>query len=283
MTIKKSAFSGSWYPSSSAECEKEIALFLKSSLISNVPEADYSAGISPHAGWYFSGAIACNVIRLLKGDVAPDLIVLFGKHMHKNSPATILASGSCETPFGYLDIDTRFAENFSARVEIKKELPEHFVAENTIELQLPFIKYFFGDVKIAVIGVPPNPDALVLGQRVVQSAKEMNISLKIIGSTDLTHYGSNFGFSPHGFGEDAVEWVKQKNDRAMIHEMLSLDGENILNQSQKNQNACCGGAVAATVAAAKELGLDSGHEVAYATSHDLSPGDSFVGYTGIVY
>ena len=49
-----------------------------------------------------------------------------------------------------------------------------------------------------------------------------------------------------------------------------------------SRTRCCAGAAATAIETAKNLGADSAHELVYATSYDKSPGDSFVGYVGIV-
>ena len=63
---RKPSFSGSWYPANASECEKEIQAFLKEPGFQAIPQADYIGGIVPHAGWYFSGSLACRVISALK-------------------------------------------------------------------------------------------------------------------------------------------------------------------------------------------------------------------------
>lgn len=281
--IKKMDFAGAWYPETAKECEKQIDQFTRSSDFIIPPAKEYSACISPHAGWYFSGKIACNVIKHLKSEDHVDVIVLFGKHLHGLSPATILTNCILETPFGNLEIDNDFSEELIKRLELNIETALSFKPDNTIELQLPFIKYFFPNTKIIVIGAPLKKLSIEIGQTVVTVAKKSGTNIKIIGSTDMTHYGDNFGFTPAGFGPGAVEWVKHKNDQKMIEAMMSLNGDEVLKQASENYNACCGGAVASTVAAAKELGCLSGQVVAYSSSYDLSPGDSFVCYGGLVY
>ncbi len=283
MDIKKADFAGSWYPASSFECEQKIKSYMKTACFKGLTGKEYYAGISPHAGWYFSGSIACNVISLLDGEVEPDLIIIFGKHMHKQSTAGILANASCETPFGDLLTDDDFAEVLVNRLPLNKENVATFTPENTIELQLPFIKYFFGDVKIAIIGVPPSDSSIEIGKIVVNICKSMGLTAKIIGSTDMTHYGDNFSFTPVGTGQKAVEWVRDVNDKKMIDAMISMDGKKILHEAEINNNACCSGAVAATASAARALGIDSGEKVIYSSSYELSPGESFVGYSGIIY
>ena len=85
--MRRSLFAGSWYPDNAAGCEKEINAFLKE--VDYTPPADRSlvGGIVPHAGWYFSGSIACNVIHLLKEAKPTDVVVIFGMHLHPGSPS----------------------------------------------------------------------------------------------------------------------------------------------------------------------------------------------------
>jgi AmmeMemoRadiSam system protein B len=57
----------------------------------------------------------------------------------------------------------------------------------------------------------------------------------------------------------------------------------VIDEALARQNACCAGAAATAIEAAKHLGADRAESIAYATSYDKSPGDSFVGYVGIVF
>ena len=79
MNTRKAVFSGSWYPATASECEKEIKSFLAETRFHQTPDRGYIGGIVPHAGWYFSGSLACNVISALrepKERTAPDAIVI---------------------------------------------------------------------------------------------------------------------------------------------------------------------------------------------------------------
>ena len=64
--------------------------------------------------------------------------------------------------------------------------------------------------------------------------------------------------------------------------MLALKPEEVIIEAQASHNACCAGAAATAIEAAISLGANQADEIAYATSYDKSPGDSFVGYVGIV-
>jgi hypothetical protein len=284
MAVRKSILAGSWYPATASECEREINAFVKEfEGIKEKPENTFCGGIVPHAGWYFSGSIACNVIKRLSLPPQPDVLVIFGMHLHTNSSNYIMTQGAWETPFGDIEIEPAVAEKLADQFPFLIETPERFVQDNTIEVQLPFVKYFFKSTPIVPIGVPPTMASLDIGKAVAEISKHSGLTMKVIGSTDLTHYGANYGYSPKGLGPKAREWVEQENDANMVDTILAMDAHGILKQAREHQNACCSGAVATAVTAAKAMGAQKAHELAYATSYNKSPGDSFVGYVGVLF
>jgi AmmeMemoRadiSam system protein B len=283
MQARKATFAGSWYPGRPSACEKEITDFLEGTEKKPAGGKAWVGGIVPHAGWYFSGKIACNVIHNLVSEIPPDVIVVFGMHLHPGSPAYIMTEGTWETPFGNLPIASELAQNLTQAFDFEIETTTRYHQDNTIELQLPFIKYFFSDVAIVPIGVPPTRKSLEIGQAVAHLSAELGLRINVIGSTDLTHYGTNYGFAPRGAGSRAVEWVRDKNDRRVIEAMLAMQPEQVIAEALENSNACCAGAAATALAAGKALGSEKAELLAYATSYDKSPGDSFVGYVGILF
>jgi AmmeMemoRadiSam system protein B len=283
MTVRNADFAGSWYPAGSAACEKEIRSFLAQEGFSRDIDNEYIGGIVPHAGWYYSGAIACNVIKALSTGSAPDAVVVFGMHLHPDSPCYIMPEGSWETPFGEIDIHAELAGQLTDRFAFQIEGPRNYAQDNTIELQLPFIKYFFKDAKLVPIGVPPNPASLEIGESVARIAADLGIRVIVIGSTDLTHYGNNYGFTSHGTGSSAVDWVRNTNDRRLIDAIVEMAPEKVISEALTSHNACCAGAVSTAIAAAKGMGATRAEPIVYATSYDKSPGDSFVGYVGVVF
>jgi AmmeMemoRadiSam system protein B len=133
------------------------------------------------------------------------------------------------------------------------------------------------------MGVPPARSSLEIGRTIVDIAKLLDLRIKVIGSTDLTHYGRNYGFVSEGTGEQALDWVRNQNDRRIIDRMLEMDAEKVIREALANHNACCAGAAATAIETAKHLGAERAASIGYATSYDKSPGDSFVGYVGIVF
>lgn len=278
--IRKAMFAGTWYPADAGACEKKIQSFLRT--MPWTPDDRTRVGaVVPHAGWDFSGKIACNTIRRLQASDV-DAIVVFGMHLHAQSSRYMMGNGAWETPFGALDIDEALAEALAAKFSFIQETASNFTMDNTIELQLPFIKYFFSQARILPLGVPPAEQTLEIARSVVDLAKHLGRKIKVIGSTDLTHYGAHYGFTGHGSGPEAVQWVLQ-NDRRVIDLMLELDARQVIAEARTNHNACCSGAAAAALEAGRRMGAVRAELVSYATSNDVRPSSNFVGYAGIVF
>ncbi len=286
MEIKTADFAGSWYPRDEKECERAIQGFLKEK--SGPLKGDFTAGIVPHAGWVFSGSIACRVTASLvpvkEGD-AVDTVALFGCHMHEHSQSYVMGSGGVETPFGVIEVDAELAGCLASdsNLGLQSISPLKFPRENTLELQYPFIKYFFPNARILIAGVAPSSLAARIGRAAAAHAMDLNRNIKVIGSTDMSHYGPGFGFTPAGTGPKAVDWVTTQNDAKAMAAMESMDEDAILAQGLERHNMCCPGAVAAAVAAAKKMGAAKAVVLDYATSFETSRSDSFVGYSGLLY
>ena len=279
MKRKRASFKGAWYPASAGECENSIKSFLKEK--GGPLKGRFPGGIVPHAGWIFSGSIACRVIASLEQGV--DAVILFGVHMRPDAKPFILAGGAWETPFGDLPVHEELAGHISRQEKIQSVSPGSFPDENTIELQLPFVKYFFNDTPIVTVGVPPSDAAERIGKAACDAAQALGLTIAVIGSTDMTHYGAAFGFSPAGTGEKAYRWVKEENDRAGIEAIMAMDPGRIVKEGLVSQNMCCAGAAAAATAAAKKIGAGRAVETDYSSSFEKSPGDSFVGYSGVLF
>ena len=155
MIPRRPAFSGSWYPDNAHECRQQIEQFLADADRQPDMPGEARAGVVPHAGWFYSGAVACQVIQAMSEGEIPDAIVLFGMHMHPSQRPIIMAQGAWGTPLGPLPIADNLANYLTERFEFSIETPHDPNRDNTIELQLPFIRYYFGEIPILPIGVPP--------------------------------------------------------------------------------------------------------------------------------
>ncbi len=289
MTIREPVVAGRFYPASKSECIREIESYL-----ANIPTAAKRtektvAGIVPHAGWAFSGSTALLTLLNVKANSNPSTFLMYGAHTQYISKATIISEGAWRTPLGNIAIDEVLAQNLieEAAGKLIAVRQNHDFLDQTVEVQLPFIKYLFPEAQFVPIAVPPDDNASLLGQTIGQTIAKTGKEVVIIGTSDLTHYGSSYyGFAPKGSGEAALKWVKEVNDKGLIDLILAMKAEQIVPEARKNHSACGGGAIAATVASAGELGSKAGTLLHYTTSYDVMPRghpSDFVGYAAVVF
>jgi AmmeMemoRadiSam system protein B len=250
-----------------------------------IPKAEYRGfgGIVPHAGWYFSGRTAFSVFYSISKKGTPELIFLFGMHLPPGGSHCIFADDGIDTPLGTLQVHQKAVNMLRGSFDFVQENARSFSRDNTIELQLPFLKYLFPDAKVVTLGISPNDTALAIGEAAAAVSSSLGLKACFIGSTDLTHYGPNYGFVSHGTGSESVRWVKEENDRRIVDAFLKADPGLVLREAALSQNACCPGGAAAAIAGLKKAGISRGALVQYTTSYDIHPDLSFVGYAGIVY
>ncbi|MFC1555538.1 AmmeMemoRadiSam system protein B [candidate division KSB1 bacterium] len=246
------------------------------------------AGIVPHAGWMYSGSVAAKVFSSFKELNQPESIILFGAvhnswHVKENS---LFPEGAWNTPLGDVKIDSELADIIIEESNgLIIENPSAHDGEHSLEVQLPFIKYFFPDAAIVPIAVLPDQNAVEVGKVSAKAIEKYNKTVVAVGSSDLTHYGENYGFAPAGSGMKAKEWMEE-NDRKIIEKALKMDAEQIVETAVRNHCACGSGAMAAATAFAIGCGAEKGILLEYITSFDVSPEPQFnlaVGYAGIVF
>lgn len=273
-----------WYPAQDEACHWQITKFLDRLGELELPAERLRAGIVPHAGWMFSGELAALTIGALARHAAlVDTVVLLGGHLGPDSPSWVLTEGRWPTPVGSLEVDSALAAEVVKETGWEPMGPSEYRPDNTIELQMPILRHCFADSQLVVAGVPADPGSGEAGAAVVRVAKTLGRDIVVVGSTDLTHYGPNYDFSPAGSGEEAVRWVKEENDARAVELMATLDPDTLVSEALDKHFCCCPGSTAATLGAARALGAHKGHVLGTRTSYDVRPGDSFVGYAAVVF
>jgi AmmeMemoRadiSam system protein B len=286
--IREPAVAGLFYPGSASACREEAAGLLEGDN-GAAPTGLVYGGLVPHAGWTYSGATTAKVFHALTA-ARPEVIVLFGGvHRYRGRQAAMFSQGRWETPVGPFEVDARLAERIAGHTNMIVEDPYAHEHEHSIEVQLPLLKLLFPDARIVPIMVPPIDDAHKLGAIVARTLKSYDYEALIIGTTDLTHYGPQYGFVTHGVGEEANAWAKNENDKRFIAMVRGLKGESVVAEARDRRNACSSGAVAATLGAVQKLGATEGVLLEHTTSSEVMhrrsaqvPEDS-VGYAGFVF
>ncbi|MDC7227493.1 MAG: AmmeMemoRadiSam system protein B [Spirochaetales bacterium] len=271
--IRPRILPGGWYPDTISEIKTNLDRWTKD------VEEDTTcfAAIVPHAGWYYSGRIAA--IPLKKTCGGKKIIVVIGGHLPPGSSILAASESEIETPLGIivnrLDCIKRLQEDIN--------IEEDIFSDNTVEVILPMIKYFSPGADAIWLRAPADEKAVELGKILYELTVELEVETAVIGSTDLTHYGANYGFEPQGRGVSGLNWMKNKNDAEVIDLLVNMSSKDAVDHALANKSACSIGAAAAAVEFASQNGVEKGLLTQYSTSYDVMPSDSFVGYAGIIY
>jgi AmmeMemoRadiSam system protein B len=116
---------------------------------------------------------------------------------------------------------------------------------------------------------------------------ELTLSAIFLASSDLTHYGPAYRFAPAGVGSAGLDWAKG-NDRRLLDRIEQFEPERVVEDVRQHANACGGGAIAAMMAACRELGATRASVLRHANSYEtlaaVAPqtADNAVGYAAAV-
>ncbi len=229
--------------------------------------------VSPHAGYMYSGPVAAHGYYELALDGLPDTVVVMGpNHTGYGGGLGLMREGTWRTPLGDVQVDSALADEIlhESRIVDVDELAHRY--EHSIEVQLPFLQFLYGDkFKIAPIcfQMQDIETATDVGKALVKVLATRNAV--VIASSDLTHY------------------EPQKNASAKDHEALekviNLDVKGFYQVLESKRVTACGFApIAAAMTYAKGVGVKETRLLSYQTSGDIT-GDhsSVVGYGSVVF
>ncbi|GAB6275832.1 MAG: AmmeMemoRadiSam system protein B [Rectinema sp.] len=266
-----------WYPDNAAEIRSLVSDWTK--LQNNLSAF---AIVAPHAGWYFSGDLAAKAVWSLRDC---DTVAILGGHLRRGDPILFAEEENfdCTVRDAANDVQVLNALNSELKdAGIQEIAPDHDI-DNSVEIMLPLAALRFPEARLVWLRVPPDYKARELGSALARAASTCRKKLAVIASTDLTHYGPNYGFMPHGVGESAVDWVRNENDRGFINAVLSMDTDKVLGHARDRFSACSSGAVAAAISFSLNNGAKRGVLIGHKLSFDMHPDRSFVGYAAIAF
>jgi len=275
---------GTWYPSEETSCRREVERILAAAAVdpSDVPET-VRGGLVPHAGWTFSGRTAARTLKALAARDRLGRVVIFGTdHGRLSGPGAVYAKGAWATPLGEVPVDADLAGAVLGACEELTADPDAHAGENSIEIQVPLLKALADDVRIVPVMLSLRPEAAAIGRRVGELLARDAPEASVLGSSDLTHYGPRYRFSPAGAGESGLTWARE-NDRRIIKLIEEMRAAEVVAEAGERQNACGGGAVAAAIEACSALGATRGQCLEYTTSSEVVGGLETVGYASVIF
>ena len=287
MVLRESCLPSGWYPREKAQIDEFLSSCIKSSPIPENQGAFPSAAvIAPHAGWYYSGYTAALAVSSLDTDA--ETVAVIGGHLGRGMPILLAEEDGADTPMGPIRIDSELRSAFAGKLACRPDVYD----DNTVEVLLPMVRYFLPRASLLWLRFPSDLSSFDAGKTLAETASSMGRKLAVIASTDLTHYGRNYAFLPHGRGRPALDWVKNVNDAAFISAVLEGDAPGVLKCAEEGKSACSAGAVLGALGFLSAKGKKA-KLLDYRTSADAgSRGcelrdtdipDSFVGYAAISF
>ena len=181
---------------------------------------------------------------------------------------------------------SRLREELSGRSNLFVTDDRFHQREHAVEVELPLIQTAWPEARILPVEVPPEPVAVEIGIAVARAIAAAGLSAVYLASSDMTHYGPNYRFTPAGIGQAALEWA-MGNDRRILRIVTDMTPEKIVPEVRMRFNACGGGAIAAMMSACLEQGARKaivlGHTNSYQTLAAVAPqsAENAVGYAAV--
>ncbi len=301
MYIRKAIVAGQFYPSRKEELVKLIETCFKDSTFGpgDLPKIgnkkEVIGAVLPHAGYVYSGPAAASAVYDIVESYSSNLsLVIIGpNHTGLGSEIAIVKEGYFETPLGKVEVDKELAEFLLENyINLEEDLTAH-ENEHSIEVQLPFFQYFYGNnFKIVPIILRHTSFreevSLELGYTLRDMIKEFEDkkNIVVIASSDFTHYGILYGYTPIFGSYQKVRKFVEERDMEVIEYIKKLDLMNFFKYIEEENLTICGyGPIGVLIGLAKALDYKITVELKkYYTSSDIAGiSQNFVAYASIVF
>ena len=263
--IRYPAVAGYFYPIQRDELLRMIDHFFQKA---EPPEVDGKiiGGIVPHAGYIYSGFTAAHFYKLLSREAPRTTVIVGPNHTGLGAPLSVFPRGEWVTPLGYVQVNEQVASEIVEKSLYASFDVEAHVEEHSVEVQLPFLQYIWGD-RLSFVPIVMLIQNLDYAKDLASAVPD---DVVFIASSDFSHYV-------------LAEWGK-KVDSMLIEAILDLDAERFLRLVEETGASPCGyGPIASLILWARELGA-SAELLHFSNSGDAS-GDysSVVDYAAIAF
>jgi len=240
--------------------------------ISSKKEGKIIGLVSPHAGYLYSGPVAAWGFYQVVREEIPEVVVILGpNHRGFGAGVAIAGKGRWQTPLGESQIEEELAEKIIELSPLIREDEKAHQREHSLEVQLPFLQYSYGE-RFKIVPICMMQQDQSTSQKVGETLSEVlkGKNSLIIASTDFTHY--------------QPKETAKRQDKKALEAILSLSPKDLTRAVSRYRISMCGpGAVMTMLTATTLLGAKKATLLKYATSGDIT-GDyeAVVGYASVI-
>jgi len=224
--IRKLKFNGLWYPNDKEELEK---------LVKITPNEEKNLfEVVPHAGLYYSSSLIKLFFNSLDSKV--NKIILLSPSHYYSLEDNLIVSGN----FEYYESKFKNIKGFSLSI-FNQDYERVTVEEHAIEMILPFIAQI-KNISLCTAHVNKFTDINIANEYAHKILSTIDDRTAVIASSDFTHYGNRFNFTPYGtlINEDIVNKVSL-HDREVANQFLKGNtSETYLKLNNKEKSTICG-------------------------------------------
>jgi len=240
--MRKAVVAGLFYPSEKEELIKEIEeKFSNKKFGPKKFEAmeNVIGVIVPHAGYVYSGYVAAHAYSKLKNQ-NKTFVIIGPNHTGLGAFVAVSSEDYWETPLGKVKVDLDFAKSLVKNSKYAKFDNLAHSQEHSIEVQLPFLQYLFGN-NFSIVPICVLDQEKDVAEDLAKSLLAVKKEFILIASSDFTHYEP----------KDSAE----KKDSLLIKSIESLDLEDFYYTLRYHDITACGyGAIATLMSLTKILG-----------------------------
>lgn len=240
MQTRPSGLAGTWYPADATELARSV----DEHIAQGAPLADIArhrpiAIITPHAGHRWSGDGAGHVYRLLTGDAGADIerVILIGpSHYQAYRGVAVSSVQAYATPLGDVPVDTATVRAL-LETRLFSSAPAAERQEHSLEIQLPFLQRALSRPFRIVPLIVSQTDAASRQAIARALAPHIDEHTLVVVSSDFTHYGARFGYTP--FTSD-IDMNLRRLDKGALAAMLRLDAARLTRYEEETDISVCG-------------------------------------------
>jgi len=279
LIIRNPVAAGGFYPGGSSDLRITIERFMRR--VGEVEKRMILGAVVPHAGYIYCGEPQAYVYKSILEN--PTFVIIGPNHTGLGAPASIMTEGMWKTPIGSSTIDSEMAREILENSKfLENDLSAH-TQEHSIEVQLPWLQYRFGNVKFIpiVLGTEDQKVFQDVGNAIKRSIE--GTKTIVIASSDFTHFGEVYGYAPVSGGPSRVLEFMEKVDMEAARAICDLAPERFWEVVKRYNATICGRAAITTMLYAIKDKATKGTLLKYTTSYEVSrDANAVVGYAGII-